>query len=280
MLILVSLRLESSQDDDDDASSMLRPTPDEVARATTDRKRRALHTWYQRVRELVEYRDAHDGSCHVPQRVAPLGTWCNKQREEYKAYRRREISKKEGGGGRQPRGGGGGGAGTTAAGTTAAGTSMTARRVAVLEHVGFQWAKPKGEASWKSHYEELKLIKKNHGTIRVPLRLGAGRGRGAASAADLAATDFGMEVKPLGRWITEQRRQKGLLDAGMASRLTSERVRMLTELGFDWGQPRPRQAAASRRCRRAPPTPPRRCASRPRRRGAAETASPEPAKSA
>jgi hypothetical protein len=203
-----------------------------MAAARTARDRNILTRWYGNLRKLVEYRDAHGGSCEVPQCVKPLGTWCNKQRNEYKLYRE--------GGGKDK-------------------TSMTRRRIEALEAVGFQWASPKGDPNWMGHYRELEFILKTRGSIRgIPLRLDKKNCTKTSGDDSSSSTElFGLsvsQIKALGRWITEQRKQKVLWDqrhgcfnggdpsdlqsSCSSSSLTRERIEMLERIGFDWGRPR------------------------------------------
>jgi len=70
-------------------------------------------------------------SAAVPQQYEvnhALGIWVNKQRMEYKGYAQQ------------------------------ARTSMTRRRVDLLEKIGFEWAKPKGQAAWDEKFQELFAI--------------------------------------------------------------------------------------------------------------------------
>jgi len=46
-----------------------KPTEEELAQASTPRARRAIETWYQRLNELIEYKERH-GHCNVPIRYA------------------------------------------------------------------------------------------------------------------------------------------------------------------------------------------------------------------
>jgi hypothetical protein len=209
---------------------LFQPTHEEVAGARTDRDRQILERWYGNLRKLAEYRDAHGGSCEVPQCVRPLGTWCNKQRNEYKLYRE--------GGGKEK-------------------TRMTRRRIEALEAVGFQWASPKGDPNWIGHYRELLSILRTRGSIRgIPLRFDKKSStRTPCNGSSSSEEVFGLsasQIKALGRWITEQRKQKVLWDqryavgdndgdppsSSSSSNLTAERIEMLERIGFDWGRPR------------------------------------------
>jgi hypothetical protein len=184
--------------------------------ARTNRDKGSLDNWYRNVRLLVEYREANGGSCEVPQSFRPLGTWCNKQRQEYKGYCEGKVASR-----------------------------FSFRRIQVLESVGFRWAYPKLETNWMNHFQELESIHRVRGTVRIPLRLNK-----AAHPAGVTLgfrngfhDEYGLsekQMKKLGRWVTEQRKQKVLWDDGDASNLSTERIEMLDRLGFDWGQPRRR----------------------------------------
>jgi hypothetical protein len=233
-----SLLFSNKQDDPAPASPqshpwLFEPTPGELAEARTPRGRRGLDSWYRHARLLAEYRDSRGGSCDVPQSVRPLGTWCNKQRQAHKLLSRPAGG--EGGG----EGGGGPGEGKGPA------ARMTPRRMQVLEAIGFKWASPKGAANWAMHYGELEAILRERGSVRgVPVRPDkkggfGGGGGGEGGIPGFAGLPF-KRAQALGRWITEQRRQKGMWDEGgpEASSLTAERIEMLDRLGFEWGRPR------------------------------------------
>lgn len=63
-------------------------------------------------------------------------------------------------------------------------TSMTIKRVKLLESIGFAWAKRKGEHSWNQKYNELRAYKKKKGDCNV-------------------ATKF-PDNPALGRWVSTQ----------------------------------------------------------------------------
>ena len=131
--------------------------------ARTERNMSALRTWYQRLEELWEYKQVHGhckctSSClavpetpllcgsllaagcmttgNVPQKYDPnkeLGKWVNKQRSEKKAFDEHEN------------------------------TSMTLSKRILLEGIGFEWAKQKGEAAWNKRFQELSQYRERHG---------------------------------------------------------------------------------------------------------------------
>lgn len=199
------------------SSNLLQPSEDERAHATTNRQREDLQTWYATLNELLEYRRTN-GHCHVPQSYGPLGHWCNKQRTE-KTHR--DDNKP---------------------------TQMTFRKMQALEHVGFEWAKPKGQASWMAHYNELVEFRRLHGHCNAPTRILEGRRSGGGGGTVEKYAMPPDRLKSLGRWITEQRTQKSCRNAGRRSVLTDDRIRLLDELNFCWERiQRPRQRRTSPR---------------------------------
>lgn len=124
--------------------SLLRrqPTSVEIESAETDRARSAIHVWYKRFNELIEFCETF-GDCNVPQKYAPnpqLGIWVNKQRMEKKFM---DENKR---------------------------TSMTATKIEALESIGFTWAKRKGDASWMYKYHELRKYLHQFGSCDVPTK--------------------------------------------------------------------------------------------------------------
>lgn len=87
--------------------------------------------WQTRFEELKEYKTKY-GNCDVPQKYSPnqrLGSWVNKQRNE---YNNREAGKK---------------------------SQMTNYRIDQLNGIDFRWAEPKGQKLWDKRYNELKEYK-------------------------------------------------------------------------------------------------------------------------
>lgn len=116
------------------------PTEEELIEAHSARKQRALRTWYMRLTELYEYK-VENGHCNVPQKYPknpPLGTWVNKQRMEYKL-------KLEGGK-----------------------HSLTEAKLRVLEEIGFDWGKRKGDHSWEEKFQDLLKFREQHGNCKYP----------------------------------------------------------------------------------------------------------------
>jgi Helicase associated domain len=108
-----------------------------LTRATcfrTYRQRTALYSWYQRLRELYEYKNEH-GHCLVPQRYPPqqsMANWVNKVRMT-----------------RQ---------------------SLSLIQLQALNAVGFVWAQPKGQARWNERFAQLQAYHAVHGHCNVPTK--------------------------------------------------------------------------------------------------------------
>ena len=86
--------------------------------------------WQRRFEELKEYKTKF-GNCDVPQKYSNqrLGSWVNKQRNE---YNNRKAGKK---------------------------SQMTNYRIDQLNGIDFRWAEPKGQKLWDKRYNELKEYK-------------------------------------------------------------------------------------------------------------------------
>ena len=199
--------------DDDDTSKLGRsaspstgmlmeqPTAEELDACASDRSRAAVKTWYERLHELERYKQQH-GHCNVPQNYLAdkrLANWVNKQRMEKNRFDDNKSGKN---------------------GVRSADTSMTERRIALLEHIGFTWSKRKGEVSWEASYEELRAYTAKYGHCQIPTKNGA-----------------------LGRWVSSQR-------ANYKNKtITPERMAKLQKIGFKWSMKEPTAAelAAARR---------------------------------
>ena len=163
-----------------------KPSEIEIKSAPNARARKSLHSWYDRLNDFCEYY-AENGHGRVPQKYEEnhaLGIWVNKQREEKKKYDRRER------------------------------TSLTERRISLLEGANFEWAKAKGETAWEDKFKELSLYKEENGDCDVPTKYDQNRA--------------------LGRWVSAQRLSYRRYLDGEKSTLTDERVERLNELGFSW----------------------------------------------
>ena len=104
----------------------LLPSPKELEFLPNPRAREALYVWYQRLRELVAFKNEH-GHSNVRQKYPPnpqLGIWVNKQR--------------------------------------CTRSTLSRYKLEALEAVGFDWGTKKGEHAWQSKYDDLIKYKKIH----------------------------------------------------------------------------------------------------------------------
>lgn len=93
-------------------------------------------------------------------------------------------------------------------------STMTDHRFALLDKVGFHWAKHKGQVSWDQKYEELVEFAKVHGHVNVPTKF--------------------RENSALGRWISTQRAQMKEWRRGEKTSMTKERYAKLSALDFQF----------------------------------------------
>jgi len=98
---------------------------------------------------------------------------------------------------------------------------MTEERVNKLEEIGFVWDasyRPReanvDDEAWNQRYGELIEYKQKHGHCNVPFQYEPN--------------------KPLGNWVSTQRKQYRLLQKGHKSPMTTERIDKLEEIGFKW----------------------------------------------
>jgi predicted chitinase len=91
--------------------------------------------WEDRLRELADYRKIH-GHCNVPQNYAKLGTWVDKQRQQYRLQLEGKTS------------------------------PTTLSRIQELESLGFEW--DCSGATWEDRLRELADYRKIHGHCNVP----------------------------------------------------------------------------------------------------------------
>ena len=100
--------------------------------------------WDTKFHELVAYKDAHGGSCNVPQRYAEnpqLGNWVHNQRTQYKKFQQDPST-----------------------------SSMTQERIERLESIAFEWGVTLS-AEWDTKFHELVAYKDAHGgSCNVPQR--------------------------------------------------------------------------------------------------------------
>jgi hypothetical protein len=121
----------------------LHPSENELGQLTTSRKIKSHEEWYSRVRELVVFQDKN-GHMNVPQLYAQnkkLGNWVNKQRG---APRER----------------------------------LSPKQFEILQRVGFDWGRKKGEIFWNKKMLELEAYKAEHGNCKYK---GTGTGKGQLS---------------------------------------------------------------------------------------------------
>ena len=88
--------------------------------------------WDMKFNELVAYKDAHGGSCNVPQRYAEnpqLGKWVSTQRTEYKKFQQDPST-----------------------------SFMTQERIERLESIAFDWVVTLS-AEWDTKFNELVAYK-------------------------------------------------------------------------------------------------------------------------
>ena len=153
----------------------------------TPRARDAVQTWIQRYKELEDFRKLY-GHCNVPQKYPAgpkLGIWVNKQRMEKKFLEE---------GGR---------------------SSMTLKKIALLEDMGFQWAKRKGQKSWDEKFKLLCEYRVANHHCNVPTKY--------------------VQNPALGRWVSTQRSQyKMFIQGHKETQMNSERCKKLQAIGFKW----------------------------------------------
>jgi hypothetical protein len=171
-----------------------------IGKAITRSGNRDHAGWEAQLTKLKVYKRRH-GDCNVPQKWAedpPLGRWVDKQRGYKKKLDCGEASR-----------------------------GMTAERGAKLEALGFAWqlsAKAIGKqlregnrdnAGWEAQLAKLKVYKRRHGDCKVPQKWA--------------------EDKPLGKWVSRQRRGKKALNRGEpGDEITAARAATLDALGFAW----------------------------------------------
>ena len=91
-------------------------------------------------------------------------------------------------------------------------SSMTETRIQMLESIGFCWNT--NQAAWNERYEELRSYRDVNGHCRVPVLF--------------------KENPKLGGWVSVQRVQYRKMTQGDNSNMTSDRVKLLNELDFEW----------------------------------------------
>lgn len=175
----------------------------DLATGTAKRRKssRRRRSWEESHALLCAYGEVH-GHINVPQSESPLGPWVNRQRIEHSRYVHNENIR------RCLR------MGTDVKGCTLVRTSMTPRRKAMLDDVGFVWD-AMGQ-SWNAHYDDLCEFHRAHGHCVVPRSNGR-----------------------LGAWVKKQRIEyKKYIQDSTTRRaqtiLTEDRVKKLDDVGFVW----------------------------------------------
>jgi Helicase associated domain len=171
-----------------------------------DRKRAALYSWYQRLRELWEYKKEH-GHCLVPQRYPrqqKMATWVNKVRM--------------------------------------ARQSLTPTQLQALEAVGFVWAQHEGLTAWQERYAQLQAYQAVHGDCNVPAKDAVSIEEDRLSQLWPFHTHVGsphlkmlQENSTLGRWVSTQRAMYKALKNGRETDMNEEKIALLEAIGFQWG---------------------------------------------
>lgn len=93
-------------------------------------------------------------------------------------------------------------------------STMTEHRLALLNQIGFHWAKHKGQVSWDQKYRELCDFYKKYKHSNVPTKY--------------------KENQALGRWISTQRAQLKEWKRGEKTSMTQERFDKLCKLDFQF----------------------------------------------
>jgi glutaredoxin len=142
--------------------------------------------WDTRRKELAKYKQQNNGSTNVPQQFPsniPLGIWVKTQRQQYKLLQENENS------------------------------HMTTERIESLNELDFEWVCVKN-TFWEDRFQELTIYKQANGSTNVPQQFPSN--------------------KPLGQWVLNQRTQYKLLQEHKTSAMTTERIKSLNELDFEW----------------------------------------------
>ena len=93
-------------------------------------------------------------------------------------------------------------------------TTMTKNRIELLESIGFDWS-PR-DSTWKLRIQELIEYKNHHGDCLVPVQY--------------------QNNPQLGRWVSTQRKYFKMYLKGNKSRITEEKIKQLSEIGFVWNR--------------------------------------------
>ena len=93
------------------------------------------------------------------------------------------------------------------------GTAITQEHIDRLESIGFVW-KFRTTMCWEDRFKQLETFRQEHGHCIVPQHY--------------------QKDHHFGRWVSKQREQYRLLQAGKPSQITEERVKRLDSLGMVW----------------------------------------------
>jgi hypothetical protein len=169
-------------------SSLSKKRPLEAASSTEPLAQRfKIHQseqWAYMLGQLEQYRTT-TGHCNVPHTHPDnpaLARWVKRQRYQYKLMLQGKA------------------------------TSMTTKRVKVLESIGFCWDSQ--GAAWFKRFHDLKEYHSKHGDCNVPSNY-----QGHPSLAS---------------WVKCQRRQMKFLKQGEPSSMSPYRQQELVQLGFEW----------------------------------------------
>jgi hypothetical protein len=151
-------------------------------------------TWEDRLSELADYRKIH-GHCDIPGKYSENTKLANWVQNQRQLYKLQQQGKT---------------------------SSLTLSRIQALESLGFDWKPSIGgrgkerlnNTCWGDRLRELADYRKIHGHCNVPHRYS--------------------ETRKLGTWVTYQRTQYKLQQAGKRSNMTLSRIKALDSLGFVW----------------------------------------------
>jgi hypothetical protein len=95
-------------------------------------------------------------------------------------------------------------------------SSMTPERIESLNELDFNWGLGgiRSNASWEERLQELATYKQVNGHTNVPQKCPSN--------------------KPLGHWVKNQRQEYRLFKKNENSQITTERIKSLNELDFEW----------------------------------------------
>lgn len=101
---------------------------------------------------------------------------------------------------------------------------LDAEKIAILDSIGFEWAKPKKEVGWETRFKQLLRFQEQHGHVNVPTR----------KKSWPSHDDDSRNLSALGRWVTTQRTEYKKFQKGKRSLMTADRIYRLESIGFLW----------------------------------------------